>query len=110
MATAQTRSGITGTKEQETDGRASDGSVRPCDGNCAGALTAQLGSFRLERCDFLLELLHLARLIVLPPGAGKLLTQKLQLLLDDFEALFGFAVHCDFAFSRDRLLVWLSLT
>jgi hypothetical protein len=41
----------------------------------------------------LFEFPHFAGLVVLPLGAGQLLPQELQLLLYDFEAFFGSAVH-----------------
>ena len=56
-------------------------------------LHPQLGRFGFQRSDFLLEFLNFARLVVLPFRAGQFLTEKLQLLLDNFEAFFGFAVH-----------------
>src|SRR5262245_62858844 len=55
--------------------------------------TLELRGFCFQRGDFLLELSHLTRLVVLSPGTGQLLPKKLQLLLDDLQPLFGPAVH-----------------
>ena len=67
----------------------------PCPSGRLGAsvLGPELGGFGFEGGDFLFELADFAGFVVLAFGAGELLAEELQFLLDDFEAFFGAAVH-----------------
>ena len=57
------------------------------------ALTARLRRFRFQRGNLLFQPLHFARLVVLLLRPGQLLLERLQLLLDDFQAFLVAAVH-----------------
>ena len=57
------------------------------------SLAAELRSFGLELGDLLLQLLDLARLVVLLLRSGQTLLEQEHLLPDHFEPLLHFAVH-----------------
>lgn len=65
-------------------------------------LRAQLRRFCFEGGDFGFQIFYLAGLVVLFSGTRQFLAEHLQLLLNDFEAFFGFAVHRADFFVRSR--------
>ena len=82
----------------------SESRSRPAAGTYWRDLLLQLLGLRFEIGDFALEVLDFVRLVGLLLGAGKLLAELLQPLVDHVEFLLGFFVHAA-VYSTVTLLV-----